>query len=426
MDEANEYYGQGEHERMRVLFVVREYLPKTTPPGICVMNIQKALLSKGVHSDVLMVGEKEGCYSSSEIGDVYSIKAETSFEKKKDGILKYLKVHIPMIVTWPVLSMKRVRDYKRKIKALNSKKKYDAIIGTMFPPDVCVACCGFHHFFLYELDSLLNNPVYKDGIKKYLTYRLYRLERKLFECSELIIHLNNNRRFYDKDRYEKYKSKSVFTDIPNLIEGSRNEDNQEEESHYHTDTLDNHILLVYSGLLAKDYRSPLKLIELMKGVSKELNITCLFFSRGDCEDELRKAEIETNGMIKRMGYVSQQELASYTKRADFLLDIGNTLSGEDFSLPSKVIEYMAIGKPIIHMNGKNDIAIEYLKKYGLAINVGGGLSAMEDRDEVLKFIKGNMGKRIPFENVVKMFPQNTPEYTADLIINQIEHREENT
>ena len=49
---------------MRVLFVVKEYLPKPTPPGLCVMNVRRALFSRGVQSDVLMVGDREGSYCS--------------------------------------------------------------------------------------------------------------------------------------------------------------------------------------------------------------------------------------------------------------------------------------------------------------------------------------------------------------------------
>ena len=75
---------------MRVLFVVKEYLPKPTPPGLCVMNVQQALFEKGVQSDVIMVSDNEGHYSSSDIGDVYSIKSGISFEKKDKGIWDYL------------------------------------------------------------------------------------------------------------------------------------------------------------------------------------------------------------------------------------------------------------------------------------------------------------------------------------------------
>ena len=403
---------------MRVLFVVKEFLPKPTPPGICIMNVRNALLEKGVKSDVLMVGDKEGIYKTDDVGTVYSIQSKITFEKGKEGLFSYIKTRIPMLLTWPVPSMKRVRDYQRMIKELDSNYHYDAIIGAMFPPDVCVACSVFEHFFYYEFDSLVNNPMYKERFKKYLSYRLYRLEKKLFDRAELIIHLNQNKPFYSKAKYDRYSHKTVYTDIPELVEIPFS----------HADAINNNtnssckVVMVYSGHLSKEYRSPTILISLIKKIATVINVECLFFSRGDCEDELRKAEEDTKGIIRRMGYVSQEELSYYTDKADFLLDIGNRLSGEDYSLPSKVICYMAIGKPIIHLNGVNDSAIDYLEKYGLSINIGDDTLSDDTIQSVLSFIINNRGKHIPFQEVETAFPQNTPAYTADIIINQINNR----
>lgn len=407
---------------MRVLFVVKEFLPKPTPPGICIMNVQKALLEKGVQSDVLMVGEDEGLYRSSEMGEIYSIKSEISFETGKEGIFGYLKTRIPMIFTWPVPSMKRVQDYRRVITKLNESKQYDAIIGTMFPPDVCVACSVFDHFFYYELDSLINNPIYKEGFKRHFTGRLSRLEKKLFDHAELIIHLNHNKYFYAKEKYRIYADKFVYTDIPNLTIKKDAHNGIAEYGKVLSNITEDTIVMVYSGHLSKDYRSPYRLIQMLKAISKNLDLKCLFFSRGNCEDELRKAEEETGGAIQRMGYVSQNELEHYVDRADFLLDIGNRLSGDDYSVPSKVICYMATGKPIIHMNGTNDSAIDYLDKYGLSIHVSDELSIDTAQQLVMQFIKKNKKRRIPFSEVAEKFPQNTPEHTADIIINQIKKR----
>lgn len=407
---------------MRVLFVTKEYLPKPTPPGLCIMHVQKALKDRGVQSDVLMVADSEGLYCHGDYGDVYSIKSGITFEKKKVNLFEYLKVHIPMLFTWPVPSYKRVNDYRKMIRQLNVEHHYDAIIGTMFPPDVCVACSVFDHFFYYELDSLINNPVYKSGIKKYMRGRLSRLEHKLFDRAEFIIHLNNNHLFYGKEKYRKYDEKSAYSDIPYLIQIQSNKVNTADIS---ADLADDQLLMVYSGLLSQDYRSPTKLIELIKQVSKHISVKCLFFSRGDCEDELRQAEIDTNATVRRMGYVSQEVLTAYTNRADFLLDIGNNLSGEDYSLPSKVIDYMATGKPIIHMNGHNDSAIQYLEKYGLALNVPEDMDETFINTKVLKFIEESRGKIKDFSEVAAKFPQNTPEYTAKLMIDAIKKRNAN-
>lgn len=410
----------GEEKIVRILFVVKQYLPKPIPPSLCVMNVQRALINMGIESDTIMLGDDDGFYCRTEYGNVYSIKGTISFEKKRNGIISYWRVHLPMIFTWPIPSMKTVDAYKKMIRELDEANHYDAIVGTLCPVDVCAACSAFDHFYLYELDSLINNPMYKEGIKKYFTNRLVRWEKRLFDKAECIIHLNNNRNFYAKDQYAKYADKSCFTDVPNLIKGNTSESNFDLNV-----PADGVVRMVYSGALSQSFRSPESLIRIIEELSKSMKIECLFFSRGDCEDILRAAEKRSDGVIKRMGYVSQEELAQYTERADFLLSIGNRLEGEDYSLPSKVICYISTGKPIIHINGTNDSAIVYLEQYGLSLNVDTDQPLEETCAQIARFIGESKGKRIPFEKAKKLFPQNTPEYTANLIAERIKRRGKN-
>lgn len=398
---------------MRVLFAIKEYLPMPTPPGLCIMHVQKVLLERGIQSDVIMAGNKTGFWSSNEYGKIFTIKSDITFEYNINNKIKYYISQLPRLFIWPISSKKAIRDYYRIIKLLNNRYGYDAIIGTPFPIDACIACSAFTHFFYYELDSLINNPVYKHGLKRFLSFRLKRLERDFFKRAELVIHLEQNREFYERDNYKEYKDKFAFSDIPYLINSNINEKKETSDLH------GKKITMIYTGLLNMDYRPPNELIRLLKQIAERVEIECFFFSRGDCEDILRQAEIETKGLIKRMGYVSQDTLSEYKEKADFLLDIGNRLSGDDHSLPSKVIEYIALGKPIIHINGTNDSAIEYLDKYGNAINIPYDFSREYVDNTVMPFIQRNRGVKINFSEVVKLFPRNTPAYTADIIAGAI-------
>ena len=54
---------------MRVLFVLGDYFPKASANGVCVRNLQKAMLSRGIMSDVICEG-KENAISENEYGKV--------------------------------------------------------------------------------------------------------------------------------------------------------------------------------------------------------------------------------------------------------------------------------------------------------------------------------------------------------------------
>ena len=128
------------------------------------------------------------------------------------------------------------------------------------------------------------------------------------------------------------------------------------------------------------------------------------------------AQNESNGVIRRHGYVSLEELNKEVSATDFLLSIGNNLTGQVTSLPSKVISYMAYGKPIIHIDaGKNDIAKEYLSKYPLAIIIDPHSDLGDNAKKINAFIHECKGKRVPFEHVESIFTMNTPAFTANCI-----------
>ena len=148
----------------------------------------------------------------------------------------------------------------------------------------------------------------------------------------------------------------------------------------------------------------------------KLDIICDFYSRGNCEDILTEAEKRTNGIINAKGYVTQAEVVRIQNKTDFLLSIGNKLTGEDKSLPSKILEYIAIGKPIIHVyGGKNDSAVKYLERYGLACIINSDDEMDFNVNKLIRFITENKGKCVPFDKVMALFPENTPDYTAEII-----------
>jgi len=74
------------------------------------------------------------------------------------------------------------------------------------------------------------------------------------------------------------------------------------------------------------------------------------------------------------------------------------------------------------MNGVNDSAIQYLEKYGLALNVPEEYDEAYINNSVMPFIERSRGKIQDFSEVAEKFPQNTPGYTANLIIDAINRR----
>lgn len=359
----------------------------------------------GIGSDVLQAGEKDGFEVETEYGCIYSINSgKITFDKTKRNKIEWYRKKIPLLFTWPVLSVSNIKKYKRWIH--KNEDNYDAVVAIIAPGDTAIAASEFNNFVLYELDSLINNPEYKRGIKKYYRHRLYRLEKKLYKRASLIIHLNNNKEFYSlRPEYKAYRDKSKYADIPYLV-----------DKHYKHKDNEGQIRAVYLGSLARDYRPPDYLISLLKALSEVIDIRCDFYTRGACEDIIEQAVIDNPGVIYKNDYVPHDVVEKVIEEADMLVSIGNQLSESDYSLPSKTIEYIAAGKPVLHISGgDNDSAIPYYRSYGLACIIAPDAPIEENVAVVTDFLEKNRNHTVPFECVREKFPMNAPEYTASII-----------
>lgn len=394
----------------KVLFLTSAYFPKPKANEICVMKVQEALLSHGIQSDVIIVGQSNGWVSTNKFGDIYAVKGKNNYDTtKKRKVILYFKA-IPFFFCWPIKYPSRVIKYIIMVRKLIRKNKYEAVIGDGYPAEIALATAFLPSAIIYELDSMTNSPEYQRGIKRYLRHRTKFLERIVYSRVNFIIHMAHNKKYYDQSEYGRYRFKSTVADIPLLVKGNVITECKNEGK----------VKFVYTGALVEDYRSPRYLIEIVKELAKHIDICCDFYTRGNCENILKQEENNHPGVICSKGYVEQDKMEGVMTDADFLISIGNNLTGFDTALPSKVINYIATGKPIIHIDGgNNDIAKEYLEKYGLSCIVNPQLSLETNVKDILKFIRQNIGKQLEFQEIRKKFPQNSPEYSAQCIIQAI-------
>lgn len=100
--------------------------------------------------------------------------------------------------------------------------------------------------------------------------------------------------------------------------------------------------------------------------------------------------------------------------ADVLLSLGN---GVDNQVPSKLFEYFAAGKPILHLAKLAcDPCLAYLDRWPLALCLqeSEGL-APAVLARLAGFLQQKGGQRLPFAAARSLFYQNTPEYAAQRI-----------
>ena len=100
---------------------------------------------------------------------------------------------------------------------------------------------------------------------------------------------------------------------------------------------------------------------------------------------------------------------------DILINIGNNFS---LQIPSKMLELFSTGRPIINFYQLKDVHYAMVEKYPLGINIGPDDADAVER--VSEFCKQMKGKRLSFEEVEALFPENTMDSQLALLEKLIE------
>lgn len=173
------------------------------------------------------------------------------------------------------------------------------------------------------------------------------------------------------------------------------------------------ITLCYTGSLIRGVREPNYLISLLKGLACEKSVTANFYVMGNAASQIPTLTIDGKIQIVNHGQVSKACADLAVSQADILLNLGEA-QGRQVS--SKIFEYMATGKPIIHLAyGQDDIVTKILSRYPLALCIDQSLGLTHD-DSILvqAFVDRVSAARVPFDLVAELYPEARPDYTSKI------------
>jgi len=399
---------------MRYLFILNDYFPLKNASGACVEMVIDVLLKHNHDVHILcaldddMDIDKEGLL-------IHTVKTTNNQNVKGSnlksldvGLIKRLSLYISYLFNYPIQFPRDAKRYCDRAIALIKEYSIDIVVGVINPIETTVVLPRLKSIFnrlpliVYELDSIGDLDNRNGGIRKLLNYKRRIIEKRLYNSADRIIYMKCHEKYFASKRFDTIRSKLSVSDFPMY-----NPKNEYSFNYISSDT----ICFIFSGSLYKTIREPQAVIEILKGVSKQLKITCSFFSKGSYEDYLKEEEKNTKGIIKRKGFVESRIIEKEYDQADILISIGNLMPN---MVPSKLYAYMSYGKPIIHFSFiYNDPCNEILQNYPLALILSVDDSISINANRICSFIKGlesNNNHVIPDD----LFPLNRPEYTEKL------------
>ena len=220
--------------------------------------------------------------------------------------------------------------------------------------------------------------------------KLYQKENSIYISSDYNIFWENLYddaiNYFQVNPKKMFKFRFVLDDIRNTIRPTVNTWKQ------------NGIRLIYAGALYRELRNPEYMLSV---VSKTDDLYLDVYTKHlECWDILEKYVSDKISVFPAADTHRYLEMISY--EYDVLLNIGNKCTNQ---LPSKMLELLSTGRPIVNFYIFKDVQYEMIESYPLGINIG-----RDDEDAVQtleSFCKSVRGRQMPFNEVEALFPENS-------------------
>jgi len=174
------------------------------------------------------------------------------------------------------------------------------------------------------------------------------------------------------------------------------------------------VVLSYAGSLIRKVREPDYLLEMLQAMPVDCPVRVDFYVMGNDAHKVKDQVVSDQLHITNRGRVSEEGARFAMTQSNILLNLGE-VRGKQVS--SKVFEYMAAGKPIIHLAFvANDAVAAVLAKYPLSLCLIQTRSQLyENACHCAEFIHRHKHSQLAFAEVAALYPEAIPGATADLI-----------
>lgn len=416
---------------MKLVFLLGSYYPNYSAVSKCINNITEEL---GEEYEIIIISDmdNQNYKNYEEVNKEKIYRIRTKRMNKRDNLDYKIKgsknrlfksIHLAhkfylrtfdylKILCSPVsVDKDLVNEY---IKTLKSIENIYAVFPTCYPFESVIAAINYTEsknvkFFPILFDKFSDSPtLHKFKLNKRLKFQKHlKLEENMIEKAEIIYYteawIENMLKYSKKDPNPKL----IQIGHPLIKKIKREKSESNEKNNF-----------VYTGVLDKIVRSPEKALSFFEyAIEKNNNNILEIYSIGNCEEYIKKAAFNQKNNIFNRGYVDTQTSSDKQKKSDFLVSIGNS----DISLiPSKIYEYISLGKPIIHFyKDSNDPVIKILEKYNnsFVINENEVINYKIPKlySEFEYFIEKNKYKTVKYEEVEEKFKDCTPLFVSEII-----------
>ena len=288
-----------------------------------------------------------------------------------------------------------LKNYSLQIRRFIIRSNIKKLISVSSPNDIHI-CANMVvegrpdiKWFPVCFDPHAYNVSYSEDFRIKLVFE----ETVLYDRAQRIFMLTQSENDY-KDSV--FHEKIVFFDIPlnNVLYKIKNKNN-------------NSIVLTYVGNFYREIRNPDRMLKILAQLKNDAVIYLIGDFSGwgnELSDYLGKWNSIFGDKLHIIGRLDRAIAKDYIEQSDILINIGNKT---DNQCPSKVLDYISTGKPIIHFKQiDNCSSMIYLEKYPLLLTIGPNDDTNNAADKIRVFIQNNRGKMAPNALIEKLYEKN--------------------
>lgn len=407
---------------MKLLFLLYDFYPNFGANSLIINNLSRAFIEEGHEVHILPMN----VYTDSDKEDVWNKihihRITQSFDKKQ--VQKYLQKF--MIWSAIRLSISIFKDhfnekeyqknqwsyfsYKHFISILN-QYEIDIVINVCYPFEACLPVINYlktnkklFKWIIYMQDPFATNSYYLD---KYPKEDLLEFQTKAFQAADKIIVTASIMQEINTDISKISLNKFITLNFPKITRPSQiiaTDDIRFSKSF---------INCVYVGKFNNNTRNPKVLFKLFEEFNDEYVRLHVI---GEDREKWKAYLSEPVSNIFFYGTKSKEASMNAELNSNILINLGNSVTNQ---LPSKLLEYISTGKPIVNLYQMEGCpTLEFLAKYPICFNI---LESSLDFDKTIKKLRHFFYKykntTIKYYYIENKFYDCTVEYVSNKFLN---------
>lgn len=384
----------------KVLFIVHEYYPYGSAITNCLKPIISEMKNQGIGVSILTRRTHSELKKYELLDDIKVYRINDLFNiynnrvtKSKNKIEKiYNKIILKLVWIYRTKIKKENEGFLNKNKGIRigkkiiRKNKYDTIISCSYP------------FTMHKIAKELKNKynvtwlAYQFDPHTY-NHTLDKLQIKERLKEEINTFKNVDKIFLPKENYEE----NIKTNLMVLKEKYYPIDFALiKKIDYKKEINNKKIIFTFTGTFYDDIRTPFEMFEFFKKINLDYELHLYYIAEKIMNDSIMEYKKVFKDKLVLHYNKPKEECDNALKNSNIIINIGNRIKNQT---PSKVFEYISLGKPIINFyNIEDDTSKKVLDKYPLVLNIHKDFTT-DDIKLFEAFCELNKDKYLTFEEI---------------------------